>query len=185
MNGGFRFSPLKLNQGLAECETWNEATILARAHRLADQAVLIWKSPSLDEAILDVYRTNKTLASAYSVESYPQLKGPVRELFDALRQEVLALDDCVREEFLKLYIAYKAETNFVDVVPQASRLRLSLNMEFHKLDDPRGLAKDVSEVGRWGNGDVEIGLSKLEDIPYVIGLIRQALECQLGEDDSD
>ena len=54
----------------------------------------------------------------------------VRRLFDAFRKEVLALDPCVTEEFLKLYVAYKAETNFVDVVPQAKRLLLTLNMPF-------------------------------------------------------
>ena len=59
-----------------------------------------------------------------------------------------------RGEFLKLYVAYKAETNFVDVVPQAKRLRLSLNMDFHEIHDPKGLAKDVTGLGRWGNGDV-------------------------------
>jgi len=41
---------------------------------------------------------------------------------------VLALDPCISEEFWKLYVAYKAETNFVDVVPQANRFKLSLNM---------------------------------------------------------
>src|SRR5215203_2343404 len=60
------------------------------------------------------------------------------------------------EEFLKLYVAYKAETNFVDVVPQVKRLRLSLNMEFPDIYDPRGLSKDITDVGRWGNGDVEV-----------------------------
>ena len=43
------------------------------------------------------------------------------------------------EEFLKLYVAYKAETNFVDVVPQAKRLRLSLNLAFSEINDPRGI----------------------------------------------
>ena len=69
-----------------------------------------------------------------------------------LRKDVLALDPCVTEEFLKLYVAYKAETNFVDVVPQKSRLRLSLNMQFHELHDPKGLAKDVTNLwslGQW------------------------------------
>jgi len=82
---------------------------------------------------------------------------------------------------LKLYIAYKAETNFVDIVPQAKRLRLSLNMPFAELDDPRGLAKDVTGIGRWGNGDVELGIATLEEVPYAIGLIRQSLERQLEE----
>jgi predicted transport protein len=106
-------------------------------------------------------------------------------LFEALRKEVLALDDCVREEFLKLYVAYKAETNFLDILPQANRLRLSLNMDLQDLDDPRHIAKDVSGVGRWGNGNIEVGLDKMEDIPYVIGLVRQALELQLGEEDTE
>ena len=37
------------------------------------------------------------------------------------------------------YVAYKAETNFVDVVPQAKRLRLSLNIDFSEINDPRAL----------------------------------------------
>ncbi|MCT7960513.1 DUF5655 domain-containing protein [Laspinema sp. D1] len=52
------------------------------------------------------------------------------ELFKVFRKEVLALDPGVTEEFLKLYVAYKLESNLVDVVPQAKRLRIALNMEF-------------------------------------------------------
>jgi predicted transport protein len=81
---------------------------------------------------------------------------------------------------LKLYIAYRLETNFVDIVPQKSRLRLSLNMKFHDLDDPLRLCKDVTNIGRWGNGDVEIGVKTQDEIPYVMGLIRQSLERQLN-----
>ena len=82
---------------------------------------------------------------------------------------------------LKLTIAYKAETNVVDIVPQVKRLRLSLNMPFTELDDPRGLAKDVTGIGRWGNGDVELGIATLEEVPYALGLIRQSLERQLDD----
>ena len=104
----------------------------------------------------------------------------MRSLFDALRAAILALDPCVNEEFLKRYVAYKAETNFVDVVPQKKRLRLSLNMEFHELQDSRGLATDVTNLGRWGNGNVEIGLKSTDEIPYAMGLVRQAFENQMG-----
>ncbi len=85
---------------------------------------------------------------------------------------------------LKLYIAYKAKTNVVDIVPQVKRLRLSLNMPFTELDDPRGLAKDVTGIGRWGNGDVELGIATLEEVPYAIGLIRQSLDRQLDDNDN-
>jgi predicted transport protein len=53
-------------------------------------------------------------------------------------------------------------------------------MRFADVNDPKKLCKDVTGVGRWGNGDVEVGFAKLEELPYVIGLVRQSLEAQLG-----
>ena len=76
--------------------------------------------------------------------------GPMRAVFEAFRKQVLALDPCVTEEFLKLYVAYKAETNFVDVVPQAKRLILMLNMAFPEINDPKGICRDVSGHGPLG-----------------------------------
>lgn len=102
------------------------------------------------------------------------LQGEMGELFEALRRRVLNLDPSVREEFKKLYIAYKTSTNFVDVVPQRSRLRLSLNIKFDEIRDPKGLCRDVSNVGRWGNGDIEIGLSSMNQLDDVMALIHQA-----------
>jgi uncharacterized protein with ParB-like and HNH nuclease domain/predicted transport protein len=183
MKGGFRESPLRLNEGLGTLGTWNESAIQARAERLADAATSVWVLPSLPADLLDAYRPKAAeRAGRYTVEDHAQLAEgqPMRPLFEALRTEVLALDPCVTEEFLKLYVAYKAETNFVDVVPQVKRLRLSLNMQFHELHDPKGVAKDVTNLGRWGNGDVEVGLGSSDDLSYVMGLVRQAFEKQMG-----
>ena len=107
----------------------------------------------------------------------------IGELFAAFRTEVLALDPNVDEEFLKLYVAYKAETNFVDVVPQAKRLRLSLNMAYGDIHDPQGLCRDVTNVGRWGNGDVEVALSSLDELPSVMSLVHQAYDQQMDHGD--
>lgn len=179
---GFAHSPLKLNQGLGQVAVWNEAAIGKRANRLAAEALNVWRSPQLASDVLDAYRPAATkTGQAYSIQDHPHLGvGTVCDLFNALRQAILALDPCVNEEFLKLYVAYKAETNFVDVVPQAKRLRLSLNMRFDEIDDPKGICLDVTELGRWGNGDVEVGLSTLNEIPYVMGLIRQSFDHQMG-----
>jgi uncharacterized protein with ParB-like and HNH nuclease domain/predicted transport protein len=181
MQGGFKESPLRLNQGLGQLNQWNEETIKARSLRLSEAAVTVWHAPQLASDILSAYQPRAESTSGYSIEDHTHLLGGVgRELFEALRKEVLALDPVVSEEFLKLYVAYKAETNFVDVVPQAKRLRLSLNMPFADITDPRGLCKDVTGVGRWGNGDVEVGFNSLEELPYIMGLIRQSFERQMG-----
>jgi predicted transport protein len=178
---GLRQSPLSLNQGLGSLDTWNEETIKDRASRLANIGVNVWPSPKLPQDILDAYRPKSEVVSAYTIDDHPNLlTSSMRPVFEAFRKAVLALDPCVNEEFLKLYVAYKAETNFVDIVPQAKRLRLSLNMRFAEVLDPKGLCKDVTDIGRWGTGDVEVVLSNLDELPYVIGLVRQSLELQLG-----
>jgi predicted transport protein len=181
MEGGFKESPLRLNAGLGQLDTWNEAAIKARAEKLACIAVEVWKAPSLPAEVLMTYRPTAPAIAGYTIEDHPQLRtGSVGELFEAFRKEVKALDPCVTEEFLKNYVAYKAETNFVDVTPQTKKLRLALNMAFPEINDPRGICKDVSAVGHWGNGDVELGLTSLQDLPYVMGLVRQSFEKQMG-----
>ena len=180
MPGGFKESPLKLNQGLGMVEQWDEDAIRKRADRLSTIALDVWAAPKLETSVLECYKS-KPAQLGYTIEDHPYLvSGTMAEVFKVFRKEVLALDRCVTEEFLKLYVAYKAESNFVDIVPQAKRLRISLNMPFSEINDPKGLCKDVSSVGRWGNGDVEVGLASLEELPYVIGLVRQSLERQMG-----
>jgi uncharacterized protein with ParB-like and HNH nuclease domain/predicted transport protein len=182
MPGGFKESPVRLNDGLGALDTWNEFEIINRADRLAKMASKVWESPDIDSLTLEKYRPkNEAEQTTYTVDSYPHLAAdlPMRKLWEILRIEILNIDPCVNEEFLKLYIAYKAETNFIDVVPQASRLRLSLNMPFPELYDPRGIATDVTDVGRWGNGNVNVGLASASDLPYVMSLIRQAFERQI------
>jgi len=181
MEGGFKQSPLRLNAGLGAVELWNELTIQDRAEQLAQQAIKVWTAPTLEPDVLDAYRLRPQRAGGYGLDDHPFLKGgAIRKVFEAFRTQVLALDPCVSEEFLKLYVAYKAETNFVDVVPQAKRLRLSLNMRYPEIDDPKGICRDVTNLGRWGNGDVELGLESLEELPYVMALVRQAFEKQTG-----
>jgi len=180
MKGGFAESPLRMNQGLAKLDRWTEDAIRQRADILATQAVDVWASPKLAPDVLDAYKP-KAEMTGYTIDDHPHLaSGPLREVFEAFRKQVLALDPCVTEEFLKLYVAYKAETNFVDIVPQAKRLRLSLNMAFPEISDPKGICKDVTGLGRWGNGDVEVGLASLDEMPYVMGLVRQSFEKQMG-----
>jgi uncharacterized protein with ParB-like and HNH nuclease domain/predicted transport protein len=180
MAGGFRESPLHLNQGLGSIERWDEDAIKARAARLTDLAVQVWTAPELPADVLANYQP-KTPSGAYSIQDHPSLlAGPVHAMFEAFRREALALDPCVREEFFKTCIAYKAETNFVDVVPQAKRLLLLLNIAYADIEDARGLCKDVSGLGHQGYGDVQVAMTSLADLPYMMGLVRQSFERQMG-----
>lgn len=187
MVGGFAESPLRLNDGLQHLDQWSETEIVARAERLSMKAVMIWPAPEPSVAALEQMRdgerqvasTNRTL------EDHQHLAHPpTRALFDAWRREILALDPSVTEAILKLYVAFKAETNFADVVPQAKGLRVSFNLPFSDLVDPRNLCRDVSQIGRWGNGEVELLITSPDQIAYGIGIARQALERQMADTDT-
>jgi len=57
MDGGFKVSPLRLNQGLGQLDSWNSLEIERRAQRLAELATKIWSRPKLSADDLARYRT--------------------------------------------------------------------------------------------------------------------------------
>jgi len=178
IEGGFDQSPIKLNRSLAKFSVWNEQSINERAKILAGEMIKIWPYPAATEQDLNQYRENKKSdEKIYTIEDHPFLiDGPMKGLFEAFRKRVLNIDSSVREEFLTLYVAYKASTNFVDVVPQKSKLRISLNMHFDEIYDPKNLCIDIKDKGKWGNGDVEIHLNSVDQLDDAMLLIKQSYD---------
>ncbi len=180
MDGGFKQSPLHLNEGLGMLDKWDEDQIKKRASKLASKATEVWKSPAMDDQTLKKYRQRLTgtesIDDYIKIQQHPELKG----LFHAFTKEVTALDDCISEELKKKCISFTAETNLVDVVPRAGYLRLFLNMRFSDLHDPKKIAKDAStRKNKIGLGNVLVDVGSVDEIPYAIGLVRQALENQM------
>ncbi len=178
MEKGFKQSPLKLNQSLKDLEVFGEKEIEKRANDLADWALKIWTYPKLDAETLEKYKPKKE-KKAYDLSSY-KFGSHSRELFDILSKEIKALDERITEKFNQEYISYMFDKNFVDIVVQNKDLKLYLNMPFNELQDEKNLARDMTNKGHLGNGDVEVKLETKENIPYCLGLIKQVLEKQMG-----
>ncbi len=179
MEKGFKDSSLRLNQGLRDLESFGEEEIKKRANDLADLALKIWTYPKLDAETLEKYKPKKDKKEkkVYDLSSYKF--GPhSRELFDILSKEIKALDEKIVENFNQDYISYKFSKNFVDIVAQTKDLKLYLNMKFNELQDEKNLARDMTNKGHLGNGDIEVKLETKENIPYCLELIKQALEKQ-------
>ncbi|MFP6202199.1 DUF262 domain-containing protein [Helicobacter pylori] len=181
MENGFKQSPLKLNQSLKDLEVFGEKEIEKRANDLADWALKIWTYPKLEAETLeeDKPKKEKKEKKAYDLSSY-KFSSDSRELFDILSKEIKALDERITEKFNQEYISYMFDKNFVDIVPLKNGLKLYLNMPFNELQDEKNLARDMTNKGHLGNGEIEVKLETKENIPYCLGLIRQALEKQMG-----
>ncbi len=180
MEGGFKDSPLRLNQSLKDLESFGEEEILNRTEYLATRALKIWESPKLDPKTLEKYKQKRKKRNKdYDLDHY-KFSPYSRELFDILSEGIKALDERITKDRNKHYISYKFETNFVDIDPLKNGLNLFLNMPFHELQDEKNLARDMTNKGHLGNGDIKVKLETKEDIPYCLGLIKQALEKQRG-----
>ncbi|WQR91385.1 DUF262 and DUF1524 domain-containing protein [Helicobacter pylori] len=178
MEKGFKDSPLRLNQSLKDLESFGEEEIKKRANDLADLALKIWTYPKLDAETLEKYKPKKE-KKVYDLSSY-KFGSHSRELFDILSKEIKALDERITEKFNQEYISYMFDKNFVDIVPLKNGLKLYLNMPFNELQDEKNLARDMTNKGHLGNGDIEVKLETKENIPYCLGLIKQILEKQMG-----
>lgn len=107
------------------------------------------------------------------------LKGKsdtVTELYERFKIAIFNLANGIEIKPQKFYIAFKKDNhNLTDIEVQSSGLKLTINVKRNKLDDPKKLTRDISEIGHLGNGDYEIKVTDDNNLEYIMSLIKQAL----------
>jgi predicted transport protein len=125
-----------------------------------------------DAAIEKVTKEIKVYTEEEHVEKGTEA---TRELYDILKSAILNLDE-LEVKPKKKYIAFVSGSNVVDIHIQKKALKVWLNLQQGDLDDPKEIARDVSSVGHWGNGDYEIVMRTDEEMEYILGLIKQSMK---------
>lgn len=125
-----------------------------------------------DDAIEKVTQEIKVFTEEEHLEGMPD---EIKELYEKFKNAILNLDS-LEVKPKKLYIAFVASTNVVDIRLQKNGLKMWLNLERGQLDDPKGICRDVSQTGHWGNGDYELQVNSDDNLEYILSLIRQSLK---------
>ncbi len=177
---GFLNSPFVLNESVRKKTAWGEIEITERETELMKKTVEIFSEIFLSDEILDKYKKSKKaeIKEEYDIGHY-ELTDEMYSLYSKLTQKIMNLSPAVTEEFKKLYIAFKAETNFVDIVPQKKRLWLTINLDIDEVYDPEERCLNIANQGRWGNGNVRIEVAQESDIDYAMDIITQSLNAQI------
>jgi predicted transport protein len=97
-----------------------------------------------------------------------------RELFDELRDFTLELADDVVESPRKFYIAYRVIRNFLCLEIHKGHLLLYLRLSLDEVDLEHEMIRDVSDIGHYGTGDVEVRVESEDDIELAKKLIEKA-----------
>jgi len=116
-------------------------------------------------------------APVYTVEDHLNGKSEITvELFEQLRERIfdLADDQSIIEKANKMYISYKHGKNFCEVRVQSKALWIWLDIHQSDLNDPYQLTRDVTNIGHYGTGFVDLKLTKLSDVDQVMHLIEQS-----------
>ena len=184
MKGGFRDSPLRLNHYLAKLEHWNEEEIQKRAELLADLALKIWPAPQAARGDAGEVPEDEGQGRRPSTRSTttPALAGPIRA---ALRRAAPARPEPRRRrprggaQAVHRLQAGDATSSRSSRWP-ASSSSTSTSPSTSSTTRTTS-ARDVTAVGHWGTGSVEVRLQTTDQLEDVMALVRQSFE-QQGEE---
>ena len=118
--------------------------------------------------------TRKT--ASYTVEQHFKDKPALmKELARSIQEFVLGLDSAVEENPRQRYIAYKISQNFVCVEIHKDRVLLYVKLDPKTLDLPKN-ARDVTNIGHFGTGNLELWVKSQSDLELAKPLLEQAYQ---------
>ena len=106
------------------------------------------------------------------------LDDSLRDLYETLRNHILALGDDVQEKTLKYYVAFKRLRNFacVEVHPSNSTVTVYLKVDPDTVTLDPDYMRDVRKIGHYGTGDLEVKIKAPGDLERVMPLLHQSYE---------
>ena len=134
------------------------------------------------ESIKTISRADKTIDNVakeikvYSEQEHLEnVSEEIKELYEKLKSAIQNLEN-LEIKPKKKYIAFVAGRNVIDILPQKKALKMWINMSKGELDDSKGITRDVSTTGHWGNGDFEIQIKDDENLEYILSLVKQSIK---------
>ena len=107
-----------------------------------------------------------------------QASTELRDVWEASVAFLTALGDDVQVKELKLYVAFKRIKNFAckELYPQKGVILIFLKLNPASVPVEPGFIRDVSKIGHFGTGDVELSIRTLNDVIRAQPLLMRAYE---------
>ncbi|MBN2380525.1 hypothetical protein JXM67_12060 [candidate division WOR-3 bacterium] len=118
----------------------------------------------------------ETYNEDYHIGSLPV---EIVELYRALDSYCMGFDPGnIRKKAAKLYLNFihGKKAIFCCVVPRSTGLNIHLKLDYSELQNPTPNIRDVSNIGHWGVGDVEIMIDDWDKLQSAKPFIQQSFE---------
>jgi len=102
----------------------------------------------------------------------------LQDRYEALKAFAEALGDDVQVKILKYYIAFKRINNFmcIEFAPQKKEIRVFLKIDPSSIKLENGFSRDVSNIGHYAPGDLELIIITDDDLEKAKPLIAQSYD---------
>lgn len=133
-------------------------------------------TPDLDEDTSDL-RNTKTYGRT-AAESLAAALPAVQDLYARTKEMLIAFGDDVQFKENKLYFAFRRMKNFacVEVQSRSDCVIVYAKSSDPKADEVPGFVRDVTGVGHWGTGNLEISLRDMGDLERARPLLERSYE---------
>ena len=113
----------------------------------------------------------------YTEDAWTEFAGEkMAALYQEFRTAITNLDNGIEIKPTGAYIAFKkGGKNVVDIELQKKALKVFINAKWGTIEDLKKIAKDVANIGHYGNGDYQIQVKDDENLEYIMSLVKQAL----------
>lgn len=113
--------------------------------------------------------------AAYTFEEHIDGKPEkIRYLAIGIADFVMGLDPSIEQSPKKFYVAYKTAQNMVCMEVQQSKVTLFLKLDPRKVKGPPNISRDVSQIGHYGTGDLEVTVRSQQDFEATKPFIEMA-----------
>jgi predicted transport protein len=136
-----------------------------------------------DEQVSDIKPAKAPAASTLAMKTHADqiatASPELLALFEQTRSFILAQGDDIIEKPLKLYVAFRRLKNFVCLSmtsKQDPRIILTLKLDPATVEPEPGFLRDVTHIGHWGTGDLEVVLRKPADFEKAKSLVERAYQ---------
>lgn len=155
---------------LWEIKKYSNDTIILNQHKSTSQESV----KTIDSKDNRAEQVSKEIVVHTEQDHLAKGTDETKEIYSELRDRILELDNLEMVP-TKFYIGFKLNKRVItDLEIQRKQLKVRVNLKKGLLDDPKGLFRDVSDVGHWGIGDYEAIISPNEDLDYLMSLIKQS-----------
>ncbi len=171
---------------------WEQSKVIIIARTFNAHQKQAANKPDLRIELYEIRRYSKdtillnTIHKVKKIIKKPHKKRPkknqpnntleIKKMVKKIENNIMALNVDIQTRTKKFCTVFKLQRNFAWVEPWKNSIDITFSGSLHKINDPKKMIEDVSNIGHHGGGNLRIKITEESQIPHMINIIEQILK---------